>query len=329
MINNTAYLKTFLLAVTCLCVALPAGATNIPSNKLNGYILIQVEARGEAWYVQPLTGKRFYMKDGDAAYQMMRSLSVGVSEKDYARLVNETSFRSKLRGQIVLRVEAHGEAYYIHPKNLSIHYLQNGTEAYRVMREQSLGITDINLAKIPLSDQVNQAPITAPISNQPSPVNATVTLEQEATSRQRLAEEARAQQQQTDNAQREVLAQQQRDQAAAAQREAESLRQQQEQSRNDEVERNLQIAREQLARVESLLREHNQKAAEIDSKILEVEQQWHTDIARVRSMPISMNSMNGRLQQLSLEADLKIDQLRLEKEALRLDYQARMRAVTN
>ena len=89
------------------------------------------------------------MKDGPAAYQMMRSFSLGVSEEDYESMKSGSyTLKNKLRGRIVLRAQAKGEAYYIHPKDLKMYYLQNGEEAYQVMRLYSLGITDTDLAKL-------------------------------------------------------------------------------------------------------------------------------------------------------------------------------------
>lgn len=49
------------------------------AKRLAGRILLQVESRGEAWYVNPVDGKRYYMKDGAAAYAVMRDLSLGIS----------------------------------------------------------------------------------------------------------------------------------------------------------------------------------------------------------------------------------------------------------
>jgi len=51
-------------------------------NKLKGKILLQVQSRGEAWYVHPVDGKRYYMKNGDAAYQIMRFLSLGITNSN-------------------------------------------------------------------------------------------------------------------------------------------------------------------------------------------------------------------------------------------------------
>lgn len=61
------------------------------ANKLKGRILIQTEGRGQAWYVHPEDGKRYYMKDGQAAYQIMRFLSLGISN-DNLRQIKVGSF---------------------------------------------------------------------------------------------------------------------------------------------------------------------------------------------------------------------------------------------
>lgn len=47
--------------------------------KLKGRIVLQVEGVGQAWYINPSDGKRYYLADGDAAYQIMRQLSLGVT----------------------------------------------------------------------------------------------------------------------------------------------------------------------------------------------------------------------------------------------------------
>lgn len=64
---------------------LSAGATQIDTNlanRLKGQIVLQVESRGEAWYINPVDAKRYYMKDGDAAYQIMKYLSLGITNSD-------------------------------------------------------------------------------------------------------------------------------------------------------------------------------------------------------------------------------------------------------
>lgn len=56
------------------------------SEKLKGKILLQVESRGEAWYVNPSNGKRYYMSNGDSAYEIMRFLSLGITDVDLNKI---------------------------------------------------------------------------------------------------------------------------------------------------------------------------------------------------------------------------------------------------
>ncbi len=61
-------------------------ATGPLSTRLRGHILLQVEEKGEAWYVRPDNGHRLYMPDGAAAYNMMRSLGMGITNADLAKI---------------------------------------------------------------------------------------------------------------------------------------------------------------------------------------------------------------------------------------------------
>ncbi|OGY82238.1 MAG: hypothetical protein A3E60_00085 [Candidatus Kerfeldbacteria bacterium RIFCSPHIGHO2_12_FULL_42_13] len=62
-----------------------------------------------------------------------------------------TNLYNSLRGKIILRVEKDGEAYYINPAKQTLHYLGRASDAFRIMREQGIGITNKDIAKIPIS----------------------------------------------------------------------------------------------------------------------------------------------------------------------------------
>jgi len=55
----------------------------------------------------------------------------------------------KLKGKIVLQSQEHGEAWYIYPKDMKRYYLGRPQDAFSVMRNLGLGITDKDLVKIP------------------------------------------------------------------------------------------------------------------------------------------------------------------------------------
>lgn len=124
-------------------------------NRMRGYILLQVESHGEAWYVNPADGKRYYMKDGSTAYEMMRKFGLGITDADLAKMPQEgeknnyPSLVNNLKGKILLQVQEHGEAWYIDPKSGYRYYMKDGDAAYSLMRYYSLGITNSDLGKIP------------------------------------------------------------------------------------------------------------------------------------------------------------------------------------
>jgi len=129
-----------------------AASTNLVS-RLKGYILLQVENNGEAWYVNPVNSFRYFLKDGDTAYSVMRNMGLGVSNANLEKLKSkEKTLVDRLKGRIVLQVEKNGEAFYVNPKTGALSYLKNGFEAYKVMRNLSLGIKNDDLNKISSAD---------------------------------------------------------------------------------------------------------------------------------------------------------------------------------
>jgi hypothetical protein len=54
------------------------------TSRLNNTLLLQVEGKGEAWYVQ--NGKRYYLSNPETAYQAMRLFSLGVSNNDINKI---------------------------------------------------------------------------------------------------------------------------------------------------------------------------------------------------------------------------------------------------
>ncbi len=55
-------------------------------NRLKGRIVLQTESRGEAWYINPVDGHRYYLANGEAAYQIMRYLSLGITNQNIQKI---------------------------------------------------------------------------------------------------------------------------------------------------------------------------------------------------------------------------------------------------
>ncbi|MDD4569509.1 MAG: thermonuclease family protein [Tepidanaerobacteraceae bacterium] len=122
------------------------------SSKMRGKILLQVESHGEAWYVNPKDGKRYYMANGSEAYNIMRTLGVGITNSDLDKIKANKTNAKKQSGKILLQVQSHGEAYYI-DSNGNVNYLKDGDAAYQIMRKLGLGVKTSDLNKIELSDK--------------------------------------------------------------------------------------------------------------------------------------------------------------------------------
>ncbi|MFH1112157.1 MAG: right-handed parallel beta-helix repeat-containing protein [Patescibacteria group bacterium] len=69
----------FLIAIT---------ATNADTlgNRLRGKIILQVQSKGEAWYVDPVSGKRFSLGKPEDAFQVMRSQGIGITNIDLSKI---------------------------------------------------------------------------------------------------------------------------------------------------------------------------------------------------------------------------------------------------
>lgn len=149
-------------------LALSAHAATL-TDRLKGRILLQTESLGEAWYVRPDTGSRVYMGRPSDAFELMRSLGLGVSNEDLNKIPvgsarNTTdeaesrdpdpfsidrNFAQRLRGKILLQVQRNGEAWYVYPIDSRRYFLGRPSDAFKIMRELGLGITNRDLYDIP------------------------------------------------------------------------------------------------------------------------------------------------------------------------------------
>jgi len=124
------------------------------SKRVIGNILLQVEKNGEGWYVYPDDQKKYYLGRPADAFSIMRNLGLGIKHSELNNYLN-AKFPSRLSGKIMLDVEQNGEAYYINPDDLKAYYLSRPSDAFRIMRELGLGITNDDVRKIDVGEILN------------------------------------------------------------------------------------------------------------------------------------------------------------------------------
>ncbi|MFA5360122.1 MAG: hypothetical protein WC349_04165 [Patescibacteria group bacterium] len=142
------------LTLISLFTLLPLNFSNAQSlsSKLKGKILLQVEDAGQAWYIEPETQERAYLGRPADAFHIMRELGLGIRHEELEKYLN-SSFPERLSGKILLDVEQNGEAYYVNPQDLKGYFLNRPKDAFNVMRDKGLGITNNDLWKITLSEK--------------------------------------------------------------------------------------------------------------------------------------------------------------------------------
>ncbi len=189
------------------------------AQKLSGSILLQVQSSGEAWYINPVDQKKYYLGRPKNAFDLMRNLSIGITDKNLSKIpigiieynnqdddndglfnglenslgtdpqnsdsdndgyddktevannynplgagklnIDENFTRANL-GKIFLQTEKAGQAWYINPVDGKRYFLGRPADAFIIMKNLSLGITNENINKITTGYYSAPAPPTPP-----------------------------------------------------------------------------------------------------------------------------------------------------------------------
>lgn len=125
-------------------LALKRGEARLANRKLykrlRGKIILKVQDRGRAYYVNPKTATMRSLGRPADAFAVMREEGLGVSNND----LNSWKGRApkKLAGRILLKVQDKGQAYYVNPSNLKLIYLKRPADAFNIMKNLGLGISN-------------------------------------------------------------------------------------------------------------------------------------------------------------------------------------------
>lgn len=149
-------LTSFIVATLLLIFGVSGVSASATAERLSGRILLQVEEEGEAWYVNPTDHKRYYLGRPRDAWNIMRALGLGVTDANLARIATYnnniwTTDRDILKyveGRILIQVELNGEAWYVSPVNDKRYYMGRPADAFQLMRNLGLGVSNQDLAQI-------------------------------------------------------------------------------------------------------------------------------------------------------------------------------------
>lgn len=135
-------------------------------NSLKGKIILKVEDKGEAYYVSPNKKVMFFLSRPIVAFQVMREQGMGITNKDLEKIsvadnycpdyapscdkpsAHNLNFAKGQKGKIFLQVEAQGEAWYVNPNDSKRYFLGRPADAFNVMKNLGLGISNANFTKL-------------------------------------------------------------------------------------------------------------------------------------------------------------------------------------
>lgn len=144
-----------MLTIAFSAIVLLSGLNILPATAASpfaGKILLAVEGKGEAWYINPTDSKRYYLGRPADAFQVMRGLAIGISNNDFALLEKNKLDQSKtnrLLGRILLKPQDNGKAYYFEPSKKKLHFLGRPADAFKIMKETAVGATNEHINPIP------------------------------------------------------------------------------------------------------------------------------------------------------------------------------------
>lgn len=124
-------------------------------SRLKGKIMLKVQAKGEAYYIHPDKLTMYYLGRPNDAFKVMREQGIGITNTDLAKIpVESTNTKgdqqlvNRLKGKILLQVQQHGEAWYVNPADGKRYFLGRPQDAFNVMRNLGVGISNSDFDKL-------------------------------------------------------------------------------------------------------------------------------------------------------------------------------------
>jgi uncharacterized protein YkwD len=166
------YLLFLLLSFSIFCPPTILRAETL-AERLRGRILIQVEGKGQAWYINPTDQKRYFLSNSPDTLQVISQVGWKVSSEQLHKILDSKNKR-QLSGRFVI-ISNQPNTYYFYNQSLVEYTFHSGGEAVNLYRKIGLPISNKNLAKIPIGF-ITSTPASNPSSTQKNTSSPLLTL---------------------------------------------------------------------------------------------------------------------------------------------------------
>ncbi len=123
------------------------------SARLAGRILLQAESSGEAWYLNPLDKKRYFLGRPQEAWVIIKKLGVELPAGellDY--LYFAKTLPKNLEGRFVWAKNNPKEIYYFYPDRDKPLLLKESEDSLELLQPISIGVSNENIRKITVGE---------------------------------------------------------------------------------------------------------------------------------------------------------------------------------
>ncbi len=130
-----------------------AGANPALVDRFKGSVLLQVESKGEAWYVGTDDGMRYFLGRPSDLVRVIKALGTPLDNETIINyLYFDKVFPENLAGKFIIDRDNPTDYYYIHPETLIGYPLKQPEEALKTVTGLGTGITDDNIREIPVGE---------------------------------------------------------------------------------------------------------------------------------------------------------------------------------
>jgi len=137
------------------------------AEKLKGNFLLQTESGGEAWYVNPTDGKKYYLGVTEEGIKILRRLTRFYVDMD---ITARTLFKKEEAGNIIINEREPGKLYYIGLKDRHACAVEEPDGLLAVIRKFGIGISNADIRKIEVGEMTDPE-VPAPAHSLRPPAN--------------------------------------------------------------------------------------------------------------------------------------------------------------
>ncbi|TSC76219.1 MAG: D-alanyl-D-alanine endopeptidase (penicillin-binding protein 7) [Parcubacteria group bacterium Gr01-1014_31] len=148
--------KFFLLGLFIIPLPLLAAAPPL-TQRAAGRVLLQTDQRGQAWYVNPGDGKRYFLQNPGGCWELAPQLALGIRTADLNKLPaagkrgGDRGLARRLSGRFLLATEQRGRLYFVSPLDSRATPLNDPESCWTAVLRAHLGVKTADLAQVPMN----------------------------------------------------------------------------------------------------------------------------------------------------------------------------------